>query len=61
MSQKKINVLARYVLTLLMLALFSSSAFSQTKINGKVTGADSKPIQGATVAVAGSNQGTITN
>jgi len=61
MPKKKFTLLARYVLTVLTLALFSSTAFSQTKINGKVTGPDSKPLQGATVAIAGTQRGTTTN
>lgn len=38
----------------------SAAAFAQTKVSGKVTGPDSKPVFGATVAVKGTNIATTT-
>ncbi len=44
-----------------ILMLFVSSAFSQRKITGKVTGPDGKTIYGVTISVKGSNSATATN
>jgi len=40
--------------------LLSSAIMSQTKVSGKVTGPDSKPVFGATVSVKGTNIATTT-
>ena len=47
--------------TAFILMLFFSSAFSQKKITGRVTGPDGKPIYGITISVKGSNSATATN
>ncbi|HMG69158.1 MAG TPA: TonB-dependent receptor plug domain-containing protein, partial [Chitinophagaceae bacterium] len=45
-----------------ILFLFLSSAvIAQTRVNGKVTGPDSKPVLGATVAVKGTNVAVTTS
>ena len=44
-----------------MLVFFSSTANAQSKINGTVTDAESKPLQGATVSEIGSKKGTTTD
>src|SRR5215831_4998006 len=38
----------------------SSAVLAQTKVSGKVTGPDSKPVFGATVSVKGTNVATTT-
>ena len=40
--------------------LLSSAVISQTKVSGKVTGPDGRPVQGATVSVKGTNIATTT-
>ena len=57
---KKIILHARHALILLLLAVFSLTANSQTKVNGKVTGPDSRPVFGATVSVKSTNVATST-
>ncbi|HZZ74533.1 MAG TPA: TonB-dependent receptor plug domain-containing protein, partial [Puia sp.] len=57
----KIKLHASHAFFVIMLALFSLPAFSQTKINGTVTDADSKPLRGVSVVVKGSKTGTTTN
>jgi len=44
-----------------MLVLFSSTAFAQSTVNGTVTDAEAKPLKGATVTVAGTRRGTVTD
>ena len=44
-----------------LLLLLYASAFSQDVISGKVTGTDKTPLQGVTVAVAGTKTQVITN
>jgi len=61
MLKKKINLLARHALFVLMLALFSLAASSQTKFIGTVIDSESKPLKGATVSVTGTKEGTTTN
>ena len=60
LKEKRINH-ARHALILLLLALFSSAANSQTKITGTVMESESKPLKGATVSVTGTKEGTTTN
>jgi TonB-linked SusC/RagA family outer membrane protein len=60
MLKKKMHQHARHVYMLLILTLFSISAFSQSQISGRVTGPDSGPLQGATVSVVGTPQVTTT-
>jgi TonB-linked SusC/RagA family outer membrane protein len=57
---KKIILHARHALILLLLAVFSLTANSQTKVNGKVIGPDSRPVFGATVSVKSTNVATST-
>src|SRR5450432_2092065 len=61
MPKMKIKLHASHAVFAIMLVLFSSPAFSQTKINGTVTDADSKPLKGASVVVKGAKTGTTTN
>ncbi|HKB43535.1 MAG TPA: SusC/RagA family TonB-linked outer membrane protein, partial [Chitinophagaceae bacterium] len=56
---KKINLHARLGL-IVLLALFSFTANSQTKVTGKVLGPDSKPVLGASVAVKSTTIATST-
>jgi TonB-linked SusC/RagA family outer membrane protein len=56
---KKINLHARLAL-IVLLALFSFTANSQTKVTGKVTGPDSKPVFGASVTVKATTIATST-
>src|SRR5260221_1757780 len=56
---KKINLHARLGL-IVLLALFSFTANSQTKVTGKVLGPDSKPVLGASVAVKATTIATST-
>lgn len=58
---KKINLHARHALIVLLLASFSLTANSQTKVNGKVTGPDSNPVYGASVTVKSTNLVTSTS
>src|SRR5690349_17058749 len=60
LKEKLINH-ARHALLLLLLALFSSAVYSQTKISGTVIESESKPLKGATVSIIGTDQGTTTN
>jgi TonB-dependent starch-binding outer membrane protein SusC len=57
---KKINLLRRHALIVLSLVLLSFIANSQTIVNGKVTGPDSKPVFGASVTVKSTNVATST-
>ncbi|MBK5271789.1 MAG: TonB-dependent receptor [Bacteroidia bacterium] len=57
---KKINLHVRHASIVLMLAVFSLTVNSQTRVNGKVTGPDSKPVSDATVTVKGTNVATST-
>jgi TonB-linked SusC/RagA family outer membrane protein len=41
--------------------LLSSAVISQTKVSGKVTGPDTRPVVGATVTVKGTNVATVTD
>lgn len=41
--------------------VFSTMVIAQTRVSGKVTGPDGKPVVGATVAVKGTNVATTTN
>jgi TonB-linked SusC/RagA family outer membrane protein len=61
MLKKKLINHARHALILLMLALFTSAANSQTKITGTVTDSASNPLRGATVSVSGTKEATTTN
>src|SRR5664279_1934074 len=60
MPKMKIYRHASHVFFAFMLVLFSSTANAQTKINGTVTDAESKPLKGASVLVKGSKTGTVT-
>ncbi|HEY4966100.1 MAG TPA: TonB-dependent receptor [Puia sp.] len=60
MPKMKIYRHASHVFFAFMLVLFSSTANAQTKINGTVTDAESKPLKGASVLVKGSKSGTVT-
>jgi len=57
---KKINLHARLAFTVLLLAIFSLTANSQSKVFGKVTGPDGKPVFGASVTVKSTNTATST-
>ncbi len=48
------------LLLLLFFTLLSSSIFAQSKVTGKVTGPDQKPLVGASVTVKGTNTGVTT-
>ena len=61
MPKMKIKTHASHVFLAIMLVLFSSTAFAQTKITGTVTDPESKPIRGASVLVKGSKAGTVTD
>ncbi len=61
MLKMKIHLLTRHVFILVMLALFSTTANAQSKINGKITGPDLKPLAGATVVVSGTTTATTTD
>ena len=39
----------KYLLTILTLTLISASAFSQTKISGKITDREKQPLPGANI------------
>src|SRR5215510_10752548 len=49
---------ARGILALLMSLSLSIVSFSQTRVSGKVTGPDSKPLFGVTVTAKGTNVAT---
>lgn len=51
---------ARQLVVLTLFVLFSLNALAQKRITGKVSGPDSKPVYGATVAVKGTNIATST-
>ncbi len=51
---------AKQLLSLTLLLLFSYFVIAQTKVSGKVTGPDGKPVFGATVSVKGTNIATTT-
>ena len=61
MPKMKIKPQACHVFIAFMLVLFSSTANAQSKINGTVTDAESKPLRGATVSETGSKKGTTTD
>src|SRR5258705_2286994 len=46
---------------LLLLLIVTLPALAQRKVEGKVTGPDSKPVYGATVSVKGTNVATVTS
>ncbi|HEY0434061.1 MAG TPA: TonB-dependent receptor plug domain-containing protein, partial [Chitinophagaceae bacterium] len=50
----------KQLLSLALFLLLSTVAFSQTRVSGKVTGPDGKPVFGATVSVKGTNVATTT-
>ena len=56
----KLTTLKGSILLVLMLAALSSLAQTQKRVEGKVTGPDSKPVYGATVSVKGTNIATST-
>ncbi len=58
---KKINLHVRHALIVSLLAVFSLTANSQTKVTGKVTGPDTKPVYGASVTVKSTNVATSTS
>src|SRR5262245_43086488 len=49
---------ARFTFTLLIGLCLSVLSFSQTRVTGKITGPDSKPLFGVTVTAKGSNVAT---
>src|SRR6266498_4481480 len=51
---------AKQLFSLTLFLLFSYFVIAQTTVTGKVTGPDSKPVFGATVAVKGTNVATTT-
>jgi TonB-linked SusC/RagA family outer membrane protein len=51
---------AKQLLSLTLFLLFSYFVIAQTKVGGKVTGPDGKPVFGATVSVKGTNLATTT-
>ncbi len=55
-----VNKITCRSILLLFVLMASMSAFAQKKVEGKVTGPDSKPVYGATVSVKGTNVGTST-
>lgn len=61
MLKKKFINHARHGLILLLLALLSSAANSQTKITGIVTDSSANPLRGATVIVNGTKEATTTS
>src|SRR4029077_126511 len=61
MPKMKISLRARHAFIALMLVLFTSTANAQTKINGTVTDAESRPLKGATVTESGTKKGTVTD
>jgi TonB-dependent starch-binding outer membrane protein SusC len=61
MLKMKIKPMASHAIIALMLVLCSSTAFSQSKITGTVTDADSKPLKGVSVSEKGTKTGTVTD
>ena len=61
MPKMKIKLLASHAIFAFLLILFSTTANAQTKINGTVTDADSKPLRGASVVEKGTKSGTTTD
>lgn len=61
MLTTKIPLLGRNLFCLLLFSLLSITVLAQTKVNGKITGPDGKPLSGATVSVNGTSQGTTDN
>src|SRR4030042_6306175 len=59
--RRKTPITGKGWLLLLCCLLFSSSAFSQRMVNGKVTDQTGQPMVGATVAIKGTNTGVTTN
>src|SRR5436190_766329 len=57
---KKFSLAARFACIALCLALLSLTANAQTKVTGKVTGPDAKPVFGASVTVKSTNIATST-
>jgi hypothetical protein len=56
------KVLSRLMTSLVAgLMLLQGVAFAQTKVSGKVTDADGKPLAGVTVMVKGTTNGTMTD
>src|SRR5438477_11453432 len=51
---------AKQLFSLTLFLLFSYFVIAQTKVSGKVTGPDAKPVFGATVSVKGTNIATTT-
>lgn len=46
---------------IIIIALFSITGISQNSVTGSVVDSDAQPIIGATVTIAGTNQGTVTD
>src|SRR5437867_4176238 len=61
MPKMNIKPHASHAFIAFMLVLFTSTANAQTKINGNVTDAESKPLRGATVSEKGTKRGTVTD
>ena len=61
MPKMKITTRASHAFIAIILVLFTSTAFAQTKITGTVTDPESKPLRGASVLVKGSKAGTTTD
>ena len=61
MLKMKTRLHARHVLIAFLLIFFSSTTFAQSKITGKVTDPESKPVRGATVSEKGTKSGAITD
>jgi TonB-linked SusC/RagA family outer membrane protein len=51
---------AKYVFAFLVFLSFSIFAFAQTRVTGKVTGPDTKPLPGVTVSVKGTTVAVVT-
>lgn len=49
------------ILSLLVFLILSLSIYSQTRIEGRVLDADSKPVEAATVSVQGKGKGSVTD
>ncbi len=62
MVQQQRSSAACWLFALLLMALFSTTAFAQTgKISGTVVDADNQPIIGASVIAVGTHTGTVTD